>query len=163
VLNLISLSTVVVGFSVYLFFPTSKNYDLIKLLLASTVLVFPTLFKLFLQSPIESISRQITVAQVYGLSPITIIIEVIIRQLKKQFLIWLSVLSVWFASDYAISKAVGLQTKSLGLMAQDFLSSYRMAVAYLMSLIIIVTILLFLILFNLMIKAIYVAYKKFAL
>jgi hypothetical protein len=83
--------------------------------------------------------------------------------LKPAFALWFSVLSIWFASDYAISKAVGLQTQTLGLLAQGFLSSYRMPAAFLMSLIIILTILLFLFVLNLIMKAAYVGYKKLTL
>ena len=159
-LNLISLSTVVIGFSIYLFFPAEKNYDLLKMMLAFSVLSFPGLFKLFLQRPIEALSRKLVVAEVFGLSENEIIFEVIIRQLKAPFLLWLGVLSLWFTSDYAVSKAVGLQTTTLGLLSEGFLSSYRMPLSYLMSLVIVVTIILFLFFLTLIIKVGYVAYKK---
>ena len=118
------------------------------------------MFKLFLQRPIEALSRQLVVAEVFGLSENEIIFEVIIRQLKAPFLLWLGVLSLWFTSDYAVSKAVGLQTTTLGLLSEGFLSSYRMPLSYLMSLVIVVTIILFLFFLTLIIKVGYVAYKK---
>jgi ABC-type Fe3+ transport system permease subunit len=163
VLHFVSLSTVVAGFAVYLFFPTSSKYDLLKLILAAAILFFTPLFKLFLQSPVESLSRQLQVAEVFGVKNSSVIIDVVLRQLKPAFALWFSVLSIWFASDYAISKAVGLQTQTLGLLAQGFLSSYRMPAAFLMSLIIILTILLFLFVLNLIMKAAYVGYKKLTL
>ncbi|MCC2678748.1 MAG: thiamine transport system permease protein ThiP [Pseudobdellovibrio sp.] len=159
-LHFISLSTVVAGFSVYLFFPTSPDYDLVKLLLAASVLLFAPLFKLFLQGPIEGLNRQLQIAEVYGLPPSTVIIDIIIRQLHGAFFLWMSVLCVWFSSDYAISRAVGLQTQTLGLVAQGFLSSYRMQASFLMSLLIIIFSVLVLIVLKFLAKAAYVAYKK---
>jgi thiamine transport system permease protein len=163
VLHFVSLSTVVAGFAIYLFFPTSADYDLLKLILGTSVLFFVPLFKLFLQRPVESLSKQLQVAEVYGLKTSSVIIEIIFQQIKPAVMLWFLVLSIWFASDYAVSKAIGLQTQTLGLMAQGFLSSYRMPVSFLMSLIIILTILLFLVILNLIMKAAYVCYKKLEL
>lgn len=163
VLHFVSLSTVVAGFSIYLFFPTSPEYDLRKLLLAAAILLFSPLFKLFLQGPIEGLSRQLQVADIFGLPLRSVIIDVIVRQLRGPFFLWLSVLSIWFVSDYAISRAVGVQTQTLGLMAQSFLTSYRMPAAFLMSLVILVFVILFLLVLKFIAKALYVAYKKLAM
>jgi len=162
-LHLISLSTVVAGFAIYLFFPTSSDYDVVKLLLGASILLFAPLFKLFVQGPLEGLSRQLQVAEIFGLPPKSVIIEIIIRQLHSTFFLWLSVLCVWFASDYAVSRAVGIQTQTLGLMAQGFLSSYRMQASFLMSLIIIIFSFLILVILQFLAKAAYVAYKKSAL
>ena len=160
VLGFFSLSTVVVGFSFYLFFPVDSKYDLFKLPIAFSILFFPALFKIFLQKPIEVLSRQLQIAEVYGLSSTQIIIDIILRQIKTPFFLWIGVLSLWLTADYAVSRAVGLQSQTFGLISESFLSSYRMPAAYLMSLIIVLTILLCLPLISLMMKVSYVAYKK---
>ena len=160
--NLISVSTVVVGFSVYLVFPVSARYDVIKMLLAMTVIVFPATFKLFLQKPVENLHRQLLVAEVFGLSKFTVIGQVIVRQLKNPLLLWLSVLVLWFLSDYAILKAVGVQSQTLGLLSESYLSSYRLPLSYLVSLYIILLSVLFVSTVYLLIKGLHVVYKKSA-
>ena len=102
-------------------------------------------------------------AQIFGLSSSTIIIEVIVRQLKPQFFLWFFVISLWFMSDYAVSKAVGLQNLSLGTLAESFLTSYRMQLAYAMTFLIFILNSVFVGLLTLLAKGAYVAYKKSAL
>lgn len=162
-IHFISTSTLVMGFSFYLIFALRPSYDLIKLVLAASILFFITLLKVFLQKPVESLRRQIQVAQIFGLKPATIIFEVILRQLKPQFLIWFFVISLWFLSDYAVSKAVGLQTLSLGTLSESFLTSYRMQLAYAMTFLIFILNSIFVGLVSLGVKGAYVAYKKSAL
>ena len=162
-IHFVSTSTLVMGFSFYLIFALRPSYDLPKLVLAASILFFITLLKVFLQKPVESLRRQIQVAQIFGLSSSTIIIEVIVRQLKPQFFLWFFVISLWFMSDYAVSKAVGLQNLSLGTLAESFLTSYRMQLAYAMTFLIFILNSVFVGLLTLLAKGAYVAYKKSAL
>lgn len=131
--HLISLSTVVTGFAIYLLFPANARYDMIKVTLGITLLLFPPLFRFFLQGPIENLRPQIDVARIYGLNPLTIIIEVVFRQLRVPLMTWASFLTLWFAGDFAVMKALGIQSQTLGLLSAGFLSSYRMPLSYLMS------------------------------
>lgn len=158
--NLISVSTVLVGFTLYLAFPVTREYDLIKMTLAMSILFFPSLFKLFLQKPIEDLRQQILVAEVYGVSKPQIIIEIIFRQISKQMLLWISFLIVWFISEYAVLKSLGVQTQTLGLVTEGFLSSYRLPLAYLMSFFILIYWVGALAVVSLILRVSYVAYKK---
>ena len=160
-INLISVSTVLVGFSFYLALPVDKNYDIIKIILAVSILFFPALFKLFLQKAIEGLQSQISIAQIYGLSKVTIIFEIIFKQISRQLWLWLSFMIVWFISEYAILRSLGVQTKTLGLLTESFLSSYRLPLSYLMSLYILVYWLVAVVMVYLILKVVYVVYKKF--
>ena len=101
------------------------------------------------------------VSQMYGLDKLTIIIEVIFKQIYRQMYLWLSFLIIWFVSEYALLKALGVQTHTLGLFAEGFLSSYRLSLSYLMSFYILIYWLLVMVLFYLILKVVYVIYKKF--
>jgi thiamine transport system permease protein len=160
-LNLVSLSTVVVGFSFYLALPANKNWDVLKLVLAISILSFTTLFKLFLEKPIADLQKQILAAQVYGLSQSKIIFEIILRQIRPNLNLWIFVSSIWFVSDYAISKATGVQTPTLGLMSESFLTSYRLPVAFLLTFVIFISVVLFVFVINQLLKAAYVVSKKY--
>lgn len=161
--HLVSLSTVVTGFSLYLLFPVSARYDLPKISLGMTLLLFPVLFRLFLQRPVEELGRQITVARVHGLPARVILVEVILRQIRRPLLGWLAFLILWFAGDYAILKALGVQTQTLGLMSAGFLSSYRLPLSYLMSAIILLFWAVMTAAVWVCVKVGYVVYKKLAL
>jgi len=158
--NFISLSTLVVGFAVYLMFPVGAEYDSYKFVYAFTVLTFPVLFKLYLQKPVENLKEQVAVAQIFGLSTPVIVIEIILRQIVQPFSLWVAVFSLWLVSDFAISKAIGLQTQSLGLMSQSFLSSYRLPAAYLLSALILIFVILFVSVLKYLMELSYVCYKK---
>lgn len=160
-LNLVSFSTVVVGFAFYLVLPTNKNWDLVKLVIAISILSFTALFKLFLEKPVADLQKQILAAQVFGLSATSIIFEIIFKQIKPNLNLWFFVSSIWFVSDYAISRATGVQTATLGLMTEGFLTSYRLPVAFLLTFLIFISVLLFVFVINQFLKAIYVVSKKY--
>lgn len=160
--HFISLSTVVTGFAIYLFFPSNSSYDYIKLMLAFCFLLFPVLFKLYLQTPVESLRNQIQIAEVLGVSRTQIILQVILKQIYKDLSLWVSVVALWVVSDFAISKAVGLQMPTLGLLSHSFLSSYRLPVSYLLSAFTFIFVFIFLLMLKYFLKVIYVVYKKFS-
>ncbi len=160
-INMISVSTVLIGFALYLFFPLTKDFDILKIVFAMSVLYFPGLFKLFLQGPIENLHRQVLISKMYGLSSSTIIIEIILKQISQKLFLWLSMLTIWFISEYALFKALGVQTQTLGLFSEGFLSSYRLPASYIMSFYILVYWVAVMLILYFSLKVVYVAYKKF--
>ncbi len=158
--NLISPSTVLVGFTLYLFLPVTKDFDIVKIILAMSILFFPSLFKLFLQQPIENLKQQLLISKIYGLSKPTIIFEIIFRQIPQKLYLWASMLILWFIADYALLKALGVQTPTLGLFSEKFLSSYRLALSYFMSFYILVYWLLAMVSLFIFQKVLYVTYQK---
>ncbi len=133
VTHLLTVSTVLVGFSFFIFFPQTKNYDLVKMPLAYTIIFLPSLFKMFFEKKLSQLKQQIFVAKTFGISRMEIIFKIILWQMCRPLKISITLLSIWVLSDYAISKALGTQTQTLGLLAQSFLSSYRLESAYLVS------------------------------
>ncbi len=160
--NLISASTVLIGFSLYLFLPLTKNFDIIKITFGMSILFFPSLFKLFLQRPIENLQQQLLISKMYGLSKSKIIIEIILRQIPQQIFLWVSLLTIGFIAEYALLKALGVQTPTLGLFSESFLSSYRLQLSYFMSFYILVYWFLVMLILYFSQKVLYVAYKKFS-
>lgn len=159
--HLIAASTMIVGFSFYLNFPTSKEWDLFKVPIAMSVLVFPGLFKSFLEKPLLDLKDQVITAQVFGISTHQIVLQVLLRRIQRPILIWFSFLSIWFLSDFAVLRALGTQTETLGLMAQGFLSGYRLSFAYLLSIYILFVWIIVLALGYFFKEVLRVAHKKF--
>lgn len=160
--NLISASTVLIGFTLYLFFPLTKSFDIVKIIIGMSILFFPSLFKLFLQQPIENLQQQLLVSKVFGLSKPTIIFDIIFRQIPKEIFLWISLLTIWFVAEYALLKALGVQTPTLGLFSEGFLSSYRLPLSYFMSFYILIYWSIFMVILYFSQKVLYVAYKKFS-
>jgi thiamine transport system permease protein len=158
--HLIAASTIIVGFSFYLSFPTSKEWDLFKIPIAMSILVFPVLFKSFLEKPLQDLKDQVITAQVFGISTRQIVVQVLFRRIQRPIMVWFSFLSIWFLSDFAVLRALGTQTETLGLMTQGFLSGYRLSYAYLMSVYILLVWVCILALGYLFKEVIRVAYKK---
>jgi thiamine transport system permease protein len=161
-INLLYASTVTVGFSFYLLFPLAREYDRLKLVLAMSILVFPTMFKLFIEPALLGLREQVRVAEILGLKTKSILYEVVFLQLRRRALWgWLSFSVLWFLSDYAVSRAIGLQTRSLGLMSESFLGSYRLSLGYLLSFYIFILSLLAVGVIYLVLRLGDVVYKKF--
>ena len=133
VTHLISVSTILVGFAFYLTFPQAKLFDYLKMPLAFSIIFLPLLFKMFLEKNVESLKTQIIVAKIHSISYPKIILEILFPQLRKPLAVGFSFLFICLISDFAISKSLGTQTLTLGLMAQSFLMSYRLELAFLLS------------------------------
>lgn len=131
--HLIAGSTMIVGLTFYLIFPSAKEWDTLKVPVAMSILVFPVLFKSFLEKPIWDLRDQVVTARVFGISNHFIVLHILLKRIQQPLSIWFSFLSIWFLSDFAVLRALGTQTETLGLLAQGFLSSYRLSMAYLLS------------------------------
>ena len=131
--HLISVSTVLVGFSFYLVFPQSQSSDFLKMPLAFTIIFLPLLFKMFIEKNLESLKTQIAVAKIYSISHLKIFLNILFPQMRRPLAIGFSFLLISLISDFAISRSLGTQTLTLGLLAQSFLTSYRLELAYLLS------------------------------
>ena len=138
ILNYLSPSTVVVGFSIYLLFAGGGRLDSYKFIFAFSILALPALFKLFIQSRLQQLTFQVKSAKIFGLTHDSIIFKIIYPQIKKSIGLFLSVQAFWILGDYSISRAIGLQTSTLGLVAESFLSGYRLQAAYLISALILI-------------------------
>jgi len=159
-IHFISASTVLVGFSFYLFFPQTREFDYLKIPLAFLALFFPSLFKMFFEKRIDQLRTQIVVAKVFGLSTTQIAFDIIFKQIKKPLVLATSLLSIWTLSDFAILRALGTQTSTLGLMTQGFMSSYRLEAAYLISFFILVVWFAISAVTYLFIEGLHVSHKK---
>lgn len=131
--HLLATSTILVGFSFYLLIPETSLGDYFKIILSMTILFFPPLFRSFLEKPLDQLDSQILTCKIFNISTSKIVFTVVLRQIKKPIFLWLSFLTIWFLSDFAILKSLGVRTATVGLMAESFLSSYRLSLAYLLS------------------------------
>ena len=159
--HLISPSTILVSFVFYLLFPQTAGFDTIKMVLAMSILFFPSLYKSFIERPLTQLQDQLLIAEVFGLSKMQMVVDVVLRQIKKPILLWMSFLIVWFLSDFAVQRALGNQSQTVGLLAEGFLSSYRLSLAYLISFYILVFWFVVVAVLYFILEVFHVIYKKF--
>ncbi len=158
-MHFISVSTVLVGFSFYIFFPLSSRSDFLKMPLAFGILFFPVVFKIFFEKQIDQLRHQIVAAKVFSISPGVIVFQVILRQVLRPLFFAASFLMIWTLSDFAISRAVGTQSQTLGLISESFLTGYRLDAAFLISFYILILWLFLTAMLHFVFKGIYGAYK----
>lgn len=159
--HLLSPSTAVVGLTFFILLPPHPQSDGFKITMAMSVLIFPLLFKLFLERPLVDLKPQLRTAEVFGLSAHRVIYQILYRQLRSPLLLWLAFLVLWFVSDFAVSKSVGAQTETLGQLTHSFLGSYRLSLAYVSSFLILLISALVMALCYLLMVVGDVAHKKF--
>lgn len=159
--HLIAASTMIVGFSFYLTFPSTSQWDFLKVPIAMSILVFPVLFKSFLEKPLLDLKDQVITARIFGISCHQIVVQILLRRIQTALAVWFAFLSIWFLSDFAVLRALGTQTETLGLMAQGFLSGYRLSLAYLLSVYILLVWVVVLVLGYFAKEVMRVAHKKF--
>jgi len=136
----ISPGPVLLGFSVYLMqskigawdFSSKFNFLDFQLIFGLSIMFFWTLFRLSLASPMQSLSKQIEVAQVLGASQYSIFSKIIFPQIITPITFMCGVASMWFCGDFAFSKLISPGDFHLALIVKSLASSYRLDAAQLL-------------------------------
>ena len=127
-------SSVIVGFAFYLFFHTGSIItEYIKMTLGLFVVYSCSLFFNFISSPLEQLNRQVLTAKIYNLGFKDTLTEIIWPQLYDKYFLCLSILLLVSLTDFAVIKAVGAQTTTMGTFMYSYLSSYRLQWAFVFS------------------------------
>jgi thiamine transport system permease protein len=124
-------SSVIVGFSFYLYFSVgSTTIDLLKMSLGLFVISSFGLFFNFLAPQLRQLRNQILVANIYEIDFLIYSKYILWPQIKSLYVLCLSILLLLSLTDFAIIKAVGSQTETLGTFIFSYLSSYRLEWSY---------------------------------
>ena len=129
----VSPSTVMIGFGLIL---VSQKLGIlnewVRLGFGFWILFFPTLFRWGGLSELKMLEAQIQNAQILGAGPWKIFSEVTFPQVLARAT-WLGgVGAFWIAGEFALSRLLMNQDRTLGLIAQSFLSSYRLSLGTLL-------------------------------
>lgn len=143
-------------------FPQTIYFDYLKIPLAFSFLVFILLVRSFYLPSLESIQTQLQVSNIYGISFKVTVVKVICPQTKKALLICLSLLYFWLISDFAILKSAGVQIQTPGLIIEDFISSYRLNAAVLLSFFVFVSWLVYSLFLGFLTKGDHVTHSKYS-
>lgn len=124
-------SSIIVGFAYYLFFTVGNNsFDLVKMVIALfTVYSFGLYFN-FIAPQIDQLEKQIFAARSFNIDFLSFFRNIFWPQMFDKYFICLSVLLLIALTDFAVIKAVGAQTETLGTFIYNYLSSYRLQWAF---------------------------------
>jgi thiamine transport system permease protein len=124
----VSPSTVMIGFGLIILsqqFGISNEW--VRLGFGFWILFLPTLFRWGGLSELKMLEPQIQNAQVLGAGPWRTFSKVTLPQILPRAT-WLGgVGAFWISGEFALSRLVMNQDRTLGLIAQSFLSSYRLS------------------------------------
>lgn len=127
-------SQALVAFSFLVLSPNDGWWPFLKIPVALVLLFFTALWKMSWQGDLESLREQRDQALVMGASPGRIFLGVLWPQLWSRAA-WLSGLAaVWACGDFALSRILAPRDLTLGLVTETLMSGYRLGLASVMSL-----------------------------
>ena len=127
VAGLISLSPALVGLALSLALTEQPRTACI---LALVCLFYPTAFRMGLRERFDRLHANQEVATLLGASPVLIWLKITLPQMAPIIGRASAMIGLWAMGDFAVSKMIFGQTRSLGLLAESLMSSYRIDAAF---------------------------------
>lgn len=142
-------SQALVAFCFLVLSPNDSFWPYLKIPLALALLFLPALWKMSWQGDLDGYREQWTQAWLLGASPTRIFMDVLRPQLWMRAA-WLSGLAaVWACGDFALSRILAPRDLTIALVTETLMSGYRLGLATVLSLMILVCgLLCFLVLFG---------------
>lgn len=125
-------SPAITGFGLLLIPIESDGANLLKLVIAITLISFPLLYRWIVHSSLAALQRQVIVARSLGAGWGTILFEVIWPQTAPQMLSASGVAGLWAAGDFALSGLFLGESQTLPLLLESMLNNYQLEAAQLM-------------------------------
>lgn len=134
--------TALVGFSFLVLFPQGSFFSWIKISLAFLLLNLASIYRLGWGQSLDSLNRQVEVAEVFGASEWIIFRKIKWPQLHSKAVDLVSLLAIWVGGDFAVSRILAEKDLSLAMLVESLMTGYRLSQAGLLSLLLIFVILI---------------------
>ena len=132
-------SSVLIGFSLYLIFPHNRlGMDFVKMATVFTIVAFVSFFKSTFENKMDLFEKQMFVARSFGINYFEFLVKIFLPQVKNSLFYCSSLIFIFCVSEFALIKASGAEIKTLGTEMANYLSSYRIEGAFVISLLILV-------------------------
>jgi len=131
-------STAFVGFVFLLLWPTSKETQILRLGVALSFLFIPFLLKLYLIPKINLMGPQKQVAQLSGASEQLIWFKIVWPQVMPEIAFGAAIAAAWAIGDFALARMMLIGNDTLALAAETLMSSYRLPLAGILSVVVLV-------------------------
>ena len=123
-------SLVLVGFAFYMLKVSSAWGETVLIALALSLVLYPLVYRFFLDAKILSLKKQVEVAEVLGASRGLILKKILMPQLQSLLFLSMTVAAFWAISDYALTPIVSGQKLTLGHEMLTVLNSYRLELSF---------------------------------
>jgi thiamine transport system permease protein len=126
-------STSLSCFAFLVILPAEHIWSYIKIPLAFTILSIPALYRMGFGERLKDLHAQIEHAQLLGATSYVTFRDITWPQIKSQARFLGALVATWACGDFAVSRILSTQDFTLGLIVQTLLSTYRMSLASLVS------------------------------
>lgn len=126
-------STSLTCFAFLVILPANQVWSYVKIPLAFTILTIPALYRMGFGERLKALQSQIEHADLLGANAYLTFKEVTWPQIKSQTRFLGALVATWACGDFAVSRILSTQDFTLGLIVQTLLSTYRMSLASLVS------------------------------
>lgn len=119
----------------FLIMGTNESFwPFIKIPLAFNLLCLASLYRMGWDSVLHALENQITIARTMGAQAPQIFKEVMLPQISKRAGLFAGIAAVWACGDYSVSRILAHRDVTLGMMTETLMSSYRLGLATVLSL-----------------------------
>lgn len=125
-------SPVITGFALLLIPTEGEMWNLLKVVLGLTMISLPLLYRWIVHSSLSSLSDQILTARTLGASWFSILTEVVWPQISGVVMRASGLAALWASGDFALTGIIMNDVSTLPLMMEDLIGNYRMEVAQLL-------------------------------
>lgn len=125
----LSPSPVITGFALLLIPGDGDVWDLLKVIVALTLISLPLLYRWIVHSALEGLSGQILLARTLGASWFSILMEVVWPQVSVPVSRACGLAALWASGDFALSGILAGDINTLPLVMDSLIGVYRMEAA----------------------------------
>jgi len=122
----LSPSPVITGFALLLVPGEGDVWNILKVILALTLISLPLLYRWIVHSALSGLSGQITMARTLGASWSDILFEIVWPQASAPVLRACGLAALWASGDFAVTGILAGPVGTLPLIMEDLISNYRM-------------------------------------
>jgi thiamine transport system permease protein len=135
-------STSLTCFAFLVLTPAEQFWSYIKIPVAFTILTIPALYRMGFGERLRDLKTQVEQATLLGAPAYMTFKQVSWPQIKSQARFLSALVTTWACGDFAVSRILSTKDFTLGLMVQTLLSTYRMSLASLVSVLLLLACLL---------------------
>lgn len=129
-------SVVVVGLGFYLMFniqEASRGFTFFCLIIAFSLTILPTLYRLRMGSVFSTLSGQVKVAKIMGANVWQISWTILWPQMYRDIFFVAGIGAFWASGDFALASIIAGREVTLGIVAKGLLGGYRLELATLLT------------------------------
>ena len=127
-------STTLTGFAFLVLGPNEGFFSYLKIPLALALLFVGALYRLGWEGEVDRLAGQIATAEIMGASSWACFWSVLWPQVRKRAFLLSGLAAAWACGDYALSRILAYNDMTLALMTETLMSTYRLGLASLLSL-----------------------------